>query len=439
MSGQCPEDQVLDFQQSDKAKEMFAKDFKGGASDQIKKLFTGTQLEDMTKVLNDIHGCDEQCLEEKNNKLLKDLWNKSNLDLELAEVKVIKATREYLTESANPTKSQLENPKWKDWRDKEIAAEWLEFSKDISNSAQTVNKTYRILYDTYNQENNMLKQVQNLYDMKSKKFSDIMKNIMEYEKLTNVDIRKNYYQFTDLEFYNNIKYYLKIVYYAIFVIYIFFGDFMIKKRYRDYRFYIAATIYLLLPFTIKYIIGFISYIYNQILEYFNLKPPVYAYSDIVQANNIDNIYTAPVSSSTQIKNQNNPNLDYYLNDFISSGTISQLTGTANSTKYTPPKPFQPDPYCEISYNRLSNNEISNYDINIYCPSGSQAIYQKPFMSNINKNVSQEELTQLQTSCSVLLGSVNTYPLSTFDIENQSLINSANFNPITCPSYIPQYI
>lgn len=417
MSGQCPEDQVLDFQQSDKAKEMFAKDFKGGASDLIKKVFAGTPLEDMTKVLNDIHGCDAQCLEERNNKLLKDVWNKSNLDLELAEVKVIKATREYL--DISDTSNQ-----WIDWRNKEIAAEWLEFSKDISNSAQTVNKTYTILYDTFNQEKNMLSQIQNLYDMKSKKFLDIMKNIMEYEKLMNVDIRKNYYQFTDLEFYNNIKYYLKIVYYAIFVIYIFFGDFMIKKRYRDYRFYIVAIIYLLLPFTIKYIIGFISYIYNRILEYFNLKAPVYAYSDIVQANNIDNIYTAPVSSSTQIKNQNNPNLDYNLNDFISSGTISQLTGTANTTTYSAPKPFQPDPYCEISAN----------EINIYCPSGNEAIFKRSFMSNIKPDVSQEELSQLQTSCSVLLGSANTY---SSDTGGNSLINSANFNPITCPSYILQ--
>ena len=421
MSGKCPEDQVLDFQQSDEAKNMFADYFKDGASDQIKKLFTGTRLEDMTKVLNDIHGCDAQCLEEKNYKLLKDRWNKSNLDLELAEVKVIKATREYL--------KPIEPTKWEDWKNKEIAAEWLEFSKDISNSAQTVNKTYRILYDTYNQENNMLKQVQNLYDMKSAKFSDIMKNIMEYEKLTNVDIRKNYYQFTDLEFYNNIKYYLKIVYYAIFVIYIFFGDFMIKKRYKDYRFYIVAVIYLLLPFTIKYIIGFISYIYNGILEYFNLKPPIYAYSDIVQANNIDNIYTAPVSSSTQIKNQNNPNLDYYLNDFVSPGTISQLTGTANTTTYSAPKPFQPDPYCEIS----------GHEINIYCPSGNEAIYQKPFMTNIKPDVSKEELSQLQTSCSVLLGSVNTYSSDTFDIESNSFIDKGNFSKITCPSYIPQPI
>ncbi len=433
MSGKCPEDQVLDFQQSDEAKNMFADYFKGGASDTIKKVFAGTPLEDMTKVLNDIHGCDAQCLEERNKKLLKDIWDKSNLDLELAEVKAIMSAREYLTGYTNPTTSELNN-KWKDWRDKEIAAEWLEFSKDISNSAQTVNKTYRILYDTYNQENNMLKQVQNLYDMKSAKFLDIMKNIMEYEKITNVDIRKNYYQFTDLEFYNNIKYYLKIVYYAIFVIYIFFGDFMIKKRYQDYRFYIVAVIYLLLPFTIKYIIGFISYIYNRILEYFNLKPPVYAYSDIVQANNIDNIYTAPVSSSTQIKNQNNPNLDYYLNDFVSPGTISQLTGTANATTYSAPKPVQPYPYCEISANSIGGN-----DINIYCPSGNEAIYKKPFMTNINSDVSEEELSQLQTSCSVLLGSVNTYSSNTFGIESNSFIDSANFSKITCPSYIPQPI
>lgn len=423
MSGECLDDKVLDFQQSDAANNMFFDSFKSKAHGLISQVFTDTQIEKMTKTLNEIYTRDDQRLEEKYRLNLKNLWDKSNLEFELAEVKAIKAAREYL--------KHTDPSKWITWRDDEIEAEWLEFRKDIKKSAETVNKTYKILYDAYNEEKNMLSQIKNLYDMKSKKFFDIMKNIMEYEKLMNVDIRKNYYQFTDLEFTNNIKYYLKIVYYALFIIYIFFGDFMIKKRYQDYRFYIIAIIYLLLPFTTKYIIGFISYIYNLILEYFNLKSPVYAYSDIVQANNIDNIYTAPVSNSKYDGNKNNPNLDYYLNNFISNSTMQELSSDQYITQYSTPKPIQPDPYCEIS-----GNSTDGHEINIYCPSGNVANYIQPFMTNINKNVSQEELSQLQTSCNVLLGSANTYSPDTFVIESNSLIDKGNFKPIICQSYIP---
>ena len=139
---------------------------------------------------------------------------------------------------------------------------------------------------------------------------------MEHEKLVNADVRKNYYQFSEQKFYNNIKFYLKIIYYALFAVYIFFGDFIAKTRYKDYRFYIVALVYLLIPFVLKYIIGFVVYIYTWILEYLNLKPPIYAYSDIIRANNIDKIYTSPVPSATQLENQNNPNLYNHLTDYI---------------------------------------------------------------------------------------------------------------------------
>ena len=56
-----------------------------------------------------------------------------------------------------------------------------------------------------------------------------------------------------------------------------------------------------------------------------------------------------------------------------------------------------------------------------------------------KGLSQEELARLQTSCSVLLGSANTYSSDTFNFGGNSFINSANFQKITCPSYIPQAI
>ena len=165
MSGKCPEDQVLDFKQSDEAKKMFDEKFKGGATDLINQVFINTELENITKTLHEINTCDEQCLEDRYKKNLKNLWDKSNLNLEFAEVKAIISARNYLTGKKNPIDINFLNSdsSWVNWRDSEIAAEWQEFSKDINKSAKTVNKTYRILYDTYQQEQNMLDQITKMF------------------------------------------------------------------------------------------------------------------------------------------------------------------------------------------------------------------------------------------------------------------------------------
>jgi hypothetical protein len=305
---QCINLKAAEFKKTDEAKQLFNRHLSDNVGDIMNQIgFDNPTLDKFTKSLNQYYTCDNECLENKRKQNLRDTWNQSNLDAELAEVRAIISARNYL---------DVNSDKWLEWRNKQVDADWLDLYSDISKSSISVNNTFQIMYTTYQDERSMLKQVQNLIDIKNKEFIDIIKNIMEHEKLVNVDVRKNYYQFSEQKFYNNIKFYLKIIYYALFAVYIFFGDFIGKTRYKDYRFYIVALVYLLIPFVLKYIIGFVVYIYTWILEYLNLKPPVYAYSDIIRANNIDKIYTSPVPSATQLENQNNPNLYNHLTDYI---------------------------------------------------------------------------------------------------------------------------
>ena len=71
---------------------------------------------------------------------------------------------------------------------------------------------------------------------------------------------------------------------------------MKEKMYNNKMFYIVAVLYLVFPFTLKYIFALIIYIYERTMKFFGMHEKIYTYSDYVRASNIENIYTAPVPS-----------------------------------------------------------------------------------------------------------------------------------------------
>jgi hypothetical protein len=388
---QCINLKAQEFKKTDAAKKLFDQHLSDNVGDIMNQIgFDNPTLDKFTKSLNQYYTCDNECLEKKRKQNLRDTWNQSNLDAELSEVRSIISARNYFGVTTD---------KWIDWRNKQVNTDWLELHSDISKSAISVNNTFNVMDRTYQDELSMLKQVQNLIDIKNKEFVDIIKNIMEYEKIVNVDVRKNYYQFSEQQFYNNIKFYLKIIYYVLFAIYIFFGDFMAKTRYKDYRFYVVAVIYLLLPFVIKYIIGFMAYIYNWVLEYLNLKPPVYAYSDIIRANNIDKIYTSPVPSATQMENQKNPNMYNHLTDFVPPSMYKTPVGSSS----TPTSVYSA--LTDISIIPMCNYVEASNNISVFCSSGNlstlNAVYQ-----DIPSATTQEKIDEYVRGCQYVVANYN---------------------------------
>tara|TARA_B110000503_G_scaffold142946_1_gene241753 strand:- start:1550 stop:2494 length:945 start_codon:yes stop_codon:yes gene_type:complete len=170
------------------------------------------------------------------------------------------------------------------------------FLTDISTNYNTIHELFEVnSYDI----------IQNVMTMKEKTKHDITGNIGLYTDKVNLDIRKNLYEFESINIFNNIFYILRIVYYVIFAIYIIFGDFMKQQLYKNPYFYLVAILYLIMPFTIKYIYALIIYLYEQVLKLFGIHKPVLSYSDIVRANNIDAIYTAPVPGINQYNKKEN--------------------------------------------------------------------------------------------------------------------------------------
>ena len=270
--------------------------------------FNDEDLQKLTNTLNDWHGCNTECQQDKLRNNLKELWKEADKDEELAKVKVIKAARDYYLMDSTENDTSFNNS----FIAPSISADWYELINPITAKIDDLSNSYNIMYQTYITDGSMQIEINNMIDLKDNKLNEIMKNINEYEKLVNVDIRKSFYQFKEFQFYKDIKYYIQLIYYVLFIIYILFGDFISEKRYKDKKFYGIAIIYLLFPLALKYILGFIMYIYNYILKYFNLKDPIYSYSDIVRANNIEKIYTSPVPDA------NDKNNNYLYNKYVAN-------------------------------------------------------------------------------------------------------------------------
>lgn len=167
------------------------------------------------------------------------------------------------------------------------------FLTDISINYNTI---FQLFDSVGYYDNNM---VTNIVAMKEDALHDTLTNIGLYRDHVNLDVRKNLYEFESIDLFNNILYWLKIVYYAMFAIYIIFGDFMKQQQYKTPYFYLVAMFYLLMPFTLKYIYALSMYLYGLVAGLLGIHKPVLSYNDIVQANNIDAIYTAPVPDIKQ--------------------------------------------------------------------------------------------------------------------------------------------
>lgn len=163
------------------------------------------------------------------------------------------------------------------------------FLSDISVNYNTIFQLFDII--GYNDNN--------IVAMKEDALHDTLTNIGLYKDRVNLDVRKNLYEFESIDIFNNILFWLKIVYYAMFAIYIIFGDFMKQQQYKMPYFYLVAILYLLMPFALKYIYALSMYLYGLVAGLLGIHKPVLSYNDIVQANNIDAIYTAPVPDIKQ--------------------------------------------------------------------------------------------------------------------------------------------
>lgn len=182
----------------------------------------------------------------------------------------------------------------------DISANRLAIKTTVDGFLTDISVNYNTIFQLFDSvgyyDNNM---VSDTVAIKEEALHNTLTNIGLYKDNVNLDVRKNLYEFESIDLFNNILYWLKIVYYAMFALYIIFGDFMKQQQYKNPYFYLVAIFYLLMPFTLKYIYALFMYLYGVVTGLLGIHKPVLSYNDIVQANNIDAIYTAPVPDIKQ--------------------------------------------------------------------------------------------------------------------------------------------
>lgn len=269
-------------------------------------------ISDLESIVSN-YACDPKCQNQKIYRRLSQFYNNLTKYNNLYNIKKIKLKRELLcTSNISNDLMYSDFDEYigydiKNAYDK-IKDEILNHVYDVSNSFNTIIRNYKIL-DALDTD------YTNGANEKIIELNDVKKNIGEYSKLQNIDIRKVYYLTEDYDKYKSIYNYVFILYYSLLVIYLIFGDFVSKKRYSNYVTYIYLIIYILFPFILKYIIHIIYYMYSYIKKSLNLDKPIYSYVDILKASNIKDIYTAPLNTPQEINVVNKNYYDNYLSKF----------------------------------------------------------------------------------------------------------------------------
>lgn len=305
----------------------------------IKNLATGQGLKSLNEItsgritqlsnaVNDLLNEEGETLSKIRKSNLYNNWLNANSLVDVAKVKAIVAARNYYTETERYSLSEFET----NYINPLVAEDASNITVEITTFMQDISNNFNNIFTVFDDVSNNVNIINNMLQYQEEKLFDVIGNIQLYEKKFNVDVRKNLYEFERTSVYTSIYNVIRMIYYGILVVYLIFGNFMTKQMYKNKTFYIAAVIYLLIPFSLKYIFAGIIYIYEYVVSLFRGNKPILSYSDIVRANNIENIYTAPVPSVLD-KNAIMASYDNFvryptnLNRLLSGG--EQLTGPSS--------------------------------------------------------------------------------------------------------------
>lgn len=158
---------------------------------------------------------------------------------------------------------------------------------DISYNINTANKFLHRLHNYTNTNPNL--------HLLSKTKDKLQNKINSYEKHMNIDSKMNKEFEKNIENNKRYNYYLIIIYYVILILFFIFSNFMKNKYYKNPIANIMIILYIIAPFTIKYIILYLYKFYLYIMKKFNLLNTGLTYEDIIKydsynyENNQDNI------------------------------------------------------------------------------------------------------------------------------------------------------
>lgn len=218
-------------------------------------------------------------------------WLRSNDEVKLAKVKAIVNARNYY-ETIN---DQANDISFNTFYVNPLVNEDISGTAGrLNNFIDDISNNFTNSKDIYNNLNDNLESVVEVLKTKEETLFDTIGKIQLFEKKYNVDVRKNLYEYERITLYSSVYNVVKIIYYSLLILYIIFGSFFKNKMYKNKTFYIAALIYIILPYVLKYIFASIIFIYEYITTFLSGNKKILSYNDIMQANYIDNLYTGPI-------------------------------------------------------------------------------------------------------------------------------------------------
>tara|TARA_B100000902_G_scaffold307200_1_gene296050 strand:- start:4310 stop:5329 length:1020 start_codon:yes stop_codon:yes gene_type:complete len=265
---------------------------------------TGGKIPELSNAINLLLNENETTLSKIRSSRLYNDWLNSNKLIDVAKIKSIVAARKYYVslDGNDPNQSTTDTSFNLLYLNPIVREDLSGIETEINNYINDISNNFSDIINIYNDVSNSGTEINILLENKQQNLFDIVENIQFYETKYNVDVRKNLYDYERTTLYNSIYNVIKLLYYGLLIVYIIFGDFMKNKMYKNKTFYIVAIIYLIIPYILKYIYAAIIFIYEYIVNFFTGGKPILTYSDIVRANNIENIYTAPVPSLLNQKN-----------------------------------------------------------------------------------------------------------------------------------------
>ena len=195
--------------------------------------------------------CDKECQKNRQIEKLKQNWIDSKKLYKELPNKISEHERAYYSLAKNETYYRDNILKQK------YETQVVLYIQDQQEILKKIQQVMNTLLDSYKGETVALARIIQLNREVTMKNAALKKDVDNYYKKTVTAERKIYYEENEID---NLQFYstgLKIIYYIVLAFYILFGPFIHNKHYKNKFVWIYLTIYIILPWVLKYIIDFI--------------------------------------------------------------------------------------------------------------------------------------------------------------------------------------
>ena len=223
--------------------------------------------------LKDKLSCDSTCQKQRTTTELKQNWLN-------AKEKALHSDEEIETAKKNYFMYIGGESAYKSQQSSEYALKTKDFETEQTNKYKIIIAEINELIAKYENENQLFRRLNELFNIKKKEIKEIQNKIEEYSKIAFTSERKVIYEQHDMKrilTYNKI---LIFIYYGLFILYFIIGNFFVDKLYKTIIAWIYICLFIAFPFSLSWIVQKLFDIKNITSYFFNNKVYKNVYTNI---------------------------------------------------------------------------------------------------------------------------------------------------------------